>query len=931
MAFNTIYTGSFDENINGDRIDIYIQQDGFTGEPSTLLLDANPLIISYPTKEFDNQIFGCGAKINIINDSGDFFKYDSLFSTPERSNYVEIIKTPASGDPSIFLFQGYILPDLYSSKLGKNIQLTIPATDRLATLDRYTPWILVDASGYRSKEYIDGLSMVTSMLYDADVTNIVKVNNTLQNINYQRDPSHDTILNNIWLQADNFQERDKIENDKEVLEKILQSLYSRVYYFNGAWHIERFKDLSESRTYTVYPKETSTYSEFKPNNIINLSSIRKKTIAGSEELSYNPGNSKLIVNLKYKKPESLVENFFEDFSYYTKEVSTASTLPLPKQRRWMFSTTKSNILVSNPRTVYPYGGIEESCFLWAKQFGFQPFYGLTDEEWFDEFFSTMFLYSAKENTASNPTSLSVKFKQGFAPTLGATIAKYQSPLSDPTDASINAVKYLSRFALRACDRNGKDWWVAKSNPNDTSTYWSETVYTFDTSTSWLDIKENNYIIEIDEQIDISDPILTDVSITHYYVKTHTNQGYWFYPFIEANPKDIWVQKTYVTPTNPQYINELYLDVYDVFHDVRPTGSPEHSNGWYYNSFSMAWMGDFDVDCATEKYPDILEASIGYYYNTVKKDLHIFDTSTILYTNGIYNMDESDFLRSIQSWRDKPIDPFMKLQEQYMNDLSQQLAYPRYQLDIDIISNDSSILNMGYLYTYDPLKYPDDTSILFICNGLEYNVKQNAYKLSLEEFISDDSYRLPERIPLFTYEPSTISFSYDTEALTDNTVEIATNLYYNIASSENWISWNIDTSNNITIDVSYNSGSSTRKGSVWFIPDSSYARQVSISQNALVKDVQILLDSPYAYYDYDTQQPCYPFIGQFDVSATNAWTTSGGGPDSFTIDPSSGNAGITTCYVTNHLNRFETGGESINFYIDGDMYAYIVLLQQVPCI
>jgi len=819
MAFNTIYSGSFLENVNSDRIDIYFKQEGFTGEPSTLTLDANPVVITYPTKEFDSQIFGCGAQINILNQTGNFYQYDSLFSTPERSNYVEIIKTPASGDASIFLFQGYILPDMYSSKLGKNIQLTIPATDRLSTLDRYTPWILVDVSGYRAKEYLDGLSMVTSILYDADVTNVVKVNNTLQNINYIRDASHDTVLQNIWLQADNFQDKDKIENDKEVLEKILQSLYSRVYYFNGAWHIDRVQDLTESRTYTVYPKETSIYSELKPNNIIDLSCVEKKAIAGSAELSYNPGNSKLIVNLKYKKPESLTENFFEDFQYYTKEVSTASTLPLPKQRRWMFSTSKSYVAVPNHRPVYPYGGIEESCFLWSKQL----FSGLTDEEWFDEFFSTMFLYSSKENTTSNPTSLSVKFKQGFPPTLASVLTIGAS------DASQNAVKFLSRFALRAVDRNGKDWWIAKSGYNDTSTYWSDTVYTFDVSTSWADIKENDYILERSEQINITDPILTDASISYYYVKVHTNEGYWFYPFIEANPKDTWVQKTYVTPTNPQYINELYLDIYDVFHNYR-SGGPVHANGWYYNSFYMCWMGDTDVDCATETYPDMLEASIGYFYNTITKNLHIFDTSTVLYTNGIYNIGEEDFLRSIHNWRDKPIDDFMTLQERYMNDLSQQLAYPRYKLDIDILSNDSSILSVGYLYKHDSLKYPDDTHILFMCNGLKYNVKNNTYRLSLEEFIADDSYRLPARATSFTYDPSYLSYTWDSIALGGNdNVDVTTNMYYNIASSENWIGWTMNSSNNFTVNVSVNTGD-IRDGSLWIIPDASYARPVSIHQD-----------------------------------------------------------------------------------------------------
>ena len=818
MSYSTIYYASFNDNVNEDRIDIYIKQDGFTGEPSALLLDSNPLVITYPTKDFDSQIFGCGAEINVINNTGNFSQYDTLFSVPERSNYIEIIKTPSSGDASIFIFQGYILPDMYSSRLGKNTTLTIPATDRLSTLDRYTPWILVDTSSYRAHEYLDALSLTSSILYDADITNTIKINNTLQNVNYQRDPSNDTIFNNIFFQADNFQDADKIENDKEVLEKILQVLYSRAYYFNNAWYIERLQNLTQSRNYTVYPKESSIYSEIVPNTIIDLSCTDKKTIANSAEISFNPGNSKLIVNLKFKKPESLVENFWSDYQYYTKEVSVDSLLPLPKQRRWM-TNGSSNAFLIRPEVAF--SGID-NCYLLSKQWGLLA---PTDADWFEDFFSTNFVFSPKSSTSTDPTIITYSYKRGFHPTWAEVATSFAS------DASQNALKILSRIALRACDNNGNDHWIAKSNPDDVSTYWSDTVYTFDVSTSWEDIKENNFIWEISDKIDISYPVISDTSTISYSYWRHTNEGYWFYPFIEANPKDTWVTKTYEVPSELQYIGSLYLDVYDVFHDYRGSKSAS-STGWYYSGFGGVYTGDFDVDAATPTYPDMLEASMGYFYNTLSKDLHIFDTSTVQYTNGIYNLGDDDLYRSIWKWRDAPIEPWLSIQEQYMNDLSQQVAYARYKFNVDVLSNDSSLFSIGYLYKHESLKYPDDTDILFMCNGLQYNVKQNAYRLSLEEYIADESYRLPEKVTEFTYEPSEITFDYDSTALTDNNVDVTTNMYYAIDTSEDWIYWTANSSNNITIDVSYNSGSS-RDGSVWFIPDSSYARAVSVHQNEKV--------------------------------------------------------------------------------------------------
>lgn len=836
MNYNTIYKASFNDIVLGDRIDIYIKQEGYNGPVEDLILDNNPLTISYPTKEFDYQIFGCGAEINIINDSGDFYKYDSLFSVPERSNYIEIIKTTKAEDASMYIFQGYILPDLYTSRLGKNIHLTIPATDRLSTLDRYVPWVIVDTSTFRSREYNDALSMITSVLYDADVTNILKVNNTLQNINYRRDVSDNTILNNIFFQADNFQTNEQVENSKTVLEKILQPLYSRVYYYNGAWHIDRVQDLTKKRYYTVYPKDTSTYGEVVEDTIIDLSCEDSKTVANTAELSFHPGNSKLIVNLKYKKPPSLVENWWYGFSYYSKEVSVNSNLPLPAHRRWM--TSEPTGFTIRPNVSFP--GIDKG-FLMGKQIFAFP--SIPDDAWYNMFFSTMFLFTPTENTATDPTIINIEYKRGFHPEVASVYTNFSDV--ETQDKSV----LLGRFALRACDRNGNDHWIAKSHPDDTSTYWSNVPYTFDASITWGELKENNYIWEIKERVDISDPIVTDVSIISYNYLEHTNEGYWFYPFIEARPRDTWVTKTYEVPSKTQYIGELYLDVYDTFHNYRGN-KPVSPSGWYYGTYFGTNMGDFNVQATTPEYPDMLEADMGYFYNIIEKDLHIFDVSVVQYTNGVYNMDDNGTFRSIFKWRDKPIEPYMLLQYQYVNDLAQQLAYPRYRMNIDIVSTDSSLFSVGHLYRHDTLKYTDGTDIIFMCNGLEYNVIQNTYRLDLEEFIADESYRLPEIIKTFYYEPDNLTYTWNGAAINnEDTIDISTNMYYNVTASDPWINWTIDVSEHVKVNLDNNLGGS-RDGSLYITPTDNVSRFVNIHQDtsANVK-INIVSDPGNKYLAY----------------------------------------------------------------------------------
>ena len=63
MSWNLIYYGNFGDNANKDRVDIYIKQKDFLGTPEKLLLDANPLVISYPSKDFMILCLVAGVKL----------------------------------------------------------------------------------------------------------------------------------------------------------------------------------------------------------------------------------------------------------------------------------------------------------------------------------------------------------------------------------------------------------------------------------------------------------------------------------------------------------------------------------------------------------------------------------------------------------------------------------------------------------------------------------------------------------------------------------------------------------------------------------------------------------------------------------------------------------------------------------------------------
>ncbi len=635
MSYNTKYHGSFNDNVNFDTIDIYIKQSGYVGAVEELLLDSNPVVITYTEKDFDAQIFGCGCTINLINASTNFFRYDSLFSTPERNIYIEIVKTSNNLDSSIFLFQGYILPQMYTTTLEKNIRVTITANDGLSTLDRYTPWVLVDTSTYRAPEYQDAFSIISSILYDTAITKNIAINNTLENINYLIADSSGTIFNNIWFNATNFEGEDETEDDKKCLEKILKPFTGRCYYSNGKFVIERIADMgiTPQKRFSLYDGTAVISVQNVSNNRIELSCTDdNKMISKSAKLTFNPGYQKIVLELKYKKPESLIENYFYDIEPLDGSNMSVGKYPLPKLRQWMASdksllTTAGNYNWFNwpDVSLWTYPSEKVPGIDYATYWVFGDALATTEQTY--NWAKTQVLSSAFEFTPGVTNNVvTVNYK--------VAIDRYQGPDSG------NSVN--SAFALRVNDIDGTDWWLAKSKETDSSTYWSNNVYTFNSSIAWDDLKadqddENTiyYIWDITQKVDMTEALNKEPSTFSYRTKVHVNNGWWFYPFIEANPRDIWVTKTYATPYEPQFIGIMYLDMY-MTQITMTSPLPLLSNYHPYPTY----IGDIDVDIQTPEYDTILEASMGYYYEILDKDIEIFDVSTVNYTNGIYNMDAS---------------------------------------------------------------------------------------------------------------------------------------------------------------------------------------------------------------------------------------------------------------------------------------------------
>lgn len=912
MAYNTIFYGSFHDNVNEDRIDIYIKQLDFAGEPSALVLDANPLVITYSPKDFDAQIFGCGAEINIVNPTNDFFKFDSIFSVPERQNYVEIIKTPTSGDPSIYLFQGYVLPDMYSTTLQKNIRLTIPATDQLSTLDKLVPPILVNDASYRADEYIGATDLIGSILLDASIADKIWINNTLENTNYVKDSSS-TVFDNVFFLADVFQDKTDILDSKSILEKVLKPFYSRVYYFNGSWRIERIADIgNQNKDYIIYSTDACSYTYSDSNNRIDLTCPDNLLIAGTPSLTYVPGYIQQNCKLNYKQPDSLTENIFTDVQPLDPcTASDASTYmplgwPAPIYREWMVSQTPH---INEPANTFWFATGTADCSLRVFQDNLPKKEGAFEGEgvWFTmkspkligwtsaaevNYWSSQTLTTSINFTPITPSAYSgknidVNYKVCIP---GAAV------YTTPTTAA-----WETRFALRAIDKNNKNWWLAKHSDNDTSTYWSANPYYYDTSILKSQLETDNegarYLKwEISETVQMTSPIMTDVSVSRARKRrtvTLNQRVLWNTLFNKWYYYDIY------TPTDPEYIGKLYLDFYipRIAADYSPGGGPED------NKFVpfIGWLGDIDVDIKEANPNNYLECSIGYRSGTKENELDIFDSESIAFINGIYQGDTEEELHSISGWRSKDYDSFIKIQHKYLEDLTQMTQLPHYKLSLDVKSMDSSIFSLGNIYTHDAL-VKDGSLLEFMCNGLAYNVKQNTYRLELMEYTPDANWRVDPCTCNFSYSPAYLEYDkYGNQKVT-NEVTVTTNRPYGVSSSENWVSWTVNPSTKITIEVDANPSASVRDASIYLsvIDCDSSVRIVSIHQDASVLLPDVIQLTPESINltagPYATEAVCVVDCS-IDGDPTPGWTAAIlTGSDFITLDVATGGSG-DSIYLT----------------------------------
>lgn len=675
------FIGGF-QNPLGETINVRIMQKNYAGAASSIILRAeSPVIISKPNGDLLTNIFGTGCKINIVN-TGDFLQYNELFGTPEREHYVVITKTGST--KTIKLFEGFVLPQMYEQSLSRNAIITIPANDQLSTLENKKPSALVTES-----YFVKLIDLVKEIVWSTGIDLPIHIKNGIYNTTYTASwNAAITPFDQTYVDKNLFLEDGEPKDSRTVLETILKSFGSRLYYMDGGWYIDRLKDHTGITTYKVYNKDGTTSTAFIPHQIIELSS--HYLVNGSGYVQYEAGIKEYELTLNLDVFSNMVNpNFSKVKVGTTQEMFTIYTdkmrFTFPTKYEWLDNNgailpTSSGAITYHNKN-YKDGNIVQGGIDWN---AFDNGYWDTPARWTN--LSTMITVDYDTTAVIN-----VKFNVSL---VGHTIK---------TDKAYR-VRYALRYSVPGATYKFK--WLYFNGSGDLAIESSLLNYSntyFSTIKEGSDIlgSENPTIIQINDSIPIGEIIQT----------------------IKAD----------ISPTQDIAFIELFLDTF-LLEQANIIGG-----GTFGEFYPMRTkMGDFAVTSSVSMEDNIINAQIAQDFNTkmnLELDLFNYNSTTVKNTAILKN---GSIYVNAGRWKETGYSSSRTLQMMYLADIVQNYSNNRYKLSVDVRIGIENAINLNNLFTYQHLVRGNE-DISMVCVGYDLNVKNNTYRLSLQEWVADDGY------------------------------------------------------------------------------------------------------------------------------------------------------------------------------------------------
>jgi len=682
-GYGNRYTAVFKDKYDA-TINVIIMKKGYSGVVSTLVLaGGNPVIISKPQGDLLTHIFGTGCKITIVN-TGDLLQYTEMFGTPEREHYVKVTKTV--GATVTILFEGYVVPQLYEQDLKHKAYITIPANDFLSSL-KFRKSDLLSSS---SNNYINIMDLIKDILWSTGLKLPIYVKNGIYNKHYTEE-FDDTITpfdesyfdRNLYL--DNSGEP---EDSFKVLESVLKSFGSRLYYDNGRWFVDRVKNIKNLTDYKVYEYDTSTGVATIEHPVVELTD--HKIFAPGGSMMYVGGTKEYDLTLNLNMFGNYVQNDFSGISdtenkvvYNFPDATRLFIVPQTTKYNWVTNDkdNRFNIFNKNYSDQNIQQGIDWGAKLWESGYLGTNYASITTR------------ISVDYSTESN---LNIKGK--------VTLTK------DVLEGRSIRFKYALRYLV---DDTPTYHYIFRKTEND------EIVL----DSNVLDF--NNPIFLFSEYID-GNEILEGKTPTLFEINENLDIG----SIMEKI-------KGQISPTKPLYFVEFFLDIFQI---ESKTGKPNTSGTW---NPVRTRIGDLNVKSTSKLENNIINAMIEEDYNTkMDLSLDLFDYPSITVKNPVLVKD-GEIYKIPPRWNEVDYEYAKTLQLIYLTDLIQNYSKNRYRIN-SILRMDNTLPHLGSIYTIEHIE-KDSEPVEMICMGYDHNLQESSFNLFLQEWTDYDDYELLDEI------------------------------------------------------------------------------------------------------------------------------------------------------------------------------------------
>ncbi len=396
---------------------MYIQQDGYIGyvKPQLKLKD---LEIKTDFDDWFNPIIQQQCTFQIFNDSSDLYYYDDLMTMNEKEFKVIIDASMPSSPTNVRLFEGFINTNTINTKYTWNTPITFTASNYLNMLDKVHPDIIDDVSVSRNSL----IDIINQCLLQTGKTSDIYVNNTLDpGINM---PGNKTVFNVCGVDNELFWKNNyDRESSKKIIETILRTLDSYIYWWNGNWYIVRYNDAWDNDgtfNYKIY-YDTSTYNYnsicpsinlYEPSTNLNDLNIGKNTYGRG----IIPGFKEFTVNLN----EKLYLNMANPYFFATSFEGT-SAVPYPAIRGWQYNTNNvTDAIRVIERSTTPFKEIQNCVKIMTWGWAWSNDDGWGTNDYLKGYgIATRFLATVTDSS-EGPTELNIKWKWNNASSPGCS-------------------------------------------------------------------------------------------------------------------------------------------------------------------------------------------------------------------------------------------------------------------------------------------------------------------------------------------------------------------------------------------------------------------------------------------------------------------------------------------------------------------------------